>query len=40
MDHADELKLPSETLYEGKWLRLRQRGRWEYAERTHGDGMR
>lgn len=28
-----------ETLYEGKWLRLRQRGRWEYAERTHGDGM-
>jgi ADP-ribose pyrophosphatase len=39
MDHADELKLPSETLYEGKWLRLRQRGRWEYAERTHGDGM-
>ena len=39
MDHADELKLPPETLYEGKWLRLRQRGRWEYAERTHGDGM-
>ena len=39
MNHADELKLPSEILYEGKWLRLRQRGRWEYAERTHGDGM-
>jgi ADP-ribose pyrophosphatase len=39
MDHADELKLPSEILHEGKWLRLRQRGRWEYAERTHGDGM-
>lgn len=29
----------AETLYEGKWLRLRRRGRWEYAERTHGDGM-
>ena len=39
MDHAEELKLPPETLYEGKWLRLRRRGRWEYAERTHADGM-
>jgi ADP-ribose pyrophosphatase len=29
----------AETLYEGKWLRLRRRDRWEYAERTHGDGM-
>ncbi len=29
----------AETLYEGKWLRLRRRGRWEYAERTHGEGM-
>ncbi len=29
----------AETLYEGKWLRLVQRGRWEYAERTHGHGM-
>jgi ADP-ribose pyrophosphatase len=28
-----------ETLYEGKWLRLRRRGHWEFAERTHGDGM-
>ena len=27
------------TLYEGHWLRLRQRGHWEYAERTHGRGM-
>ena len=39
MDHAEDLKLPPETLYEGKWLRLRRRGRWEYAERTHADGM-
>ena len=30
---------PAETLYEGQWLRLRHRGRWEYAERTHGKGM-
>ena len=29
---------PAETLYEGQWLRLRHRGRWEYAERTHGKG--
>lgn len=28
-----------ETLYEGQWLRMLRRGRWEYAERTHGDGM-
>lgn len=28
-----------ETLYEGRWLRLRRRGTWEYAERTHGAGM-
>lgn len=30
---------PLETLYEGQWLRLRRRGKWEYAERTHGNGM-
>lgn len=30
---------PLETLYEGKWLRLRRRGRWEYVERTHAGGM-
>ena len=24
-----------ETLYEGAWLRLRRRGRWEYVERAH-----
>ncbi|MFD0739933.1 NUDIX hydrolase [Lysobacter koreensis] len=28
-----------ETLYEGQWLRMRRRGRWEFAERTHGNGM-
>lgn len=36
MDDMDE---PLETLFEGRWLRVRRRGRWEYAERTHGDGM-
>ncbi|RPE75509.1 NUDIX hydrolase [Vulcaniibacterium tengchongense] len=34
--HADA---DSEILYEGRWLRLRRRGTWEYAERVHGDGM-
>ena len=28
-----------ETLYEGRWLRLCKRGTWEYAERTHANGM-
>ena len=28
-----------ETLYDGQWLRMMRRGRWEYAERTHGNGM-
>jgi ADP-ribose pyrophosphatase len=30
---------PTETLYEGQWLRLVKRGKWESCERTHGDGM-
>lgn len=29
-----------ETVHEGKWLRMKRRGQWEYCERTHGrDGM-
>lgn len=28
-----------EVLYEGQWLRICRRGQWEYAERTHGNGM-
>ena len=36
---TDDRDAPLETLYEGRWLRLRQRGRWEYAERVHGGGM-
>ena len=27
------------TLYEGKWLRLRKQGTWEYAERTNDGGL-
>ena len=36
-DHA--CSATPEVLYEGQWLRMCRRGRWEYAERTHGDGM-
>ena len=37
MDTASE---DVELLYEGQWLRLVRRGRWESCERTHGgDGL-
>jgi ADP-ribose pyrophosphatase len=37
---ATESAEPLETLYEGDWLRLLRRGRWEYAERSHSaDGL-
>ena len=29
----------TETLHEGKWLRLRKQGQWEYAERTNEGGL-
>jgi len=29
---------PLQTLYEGRWLTLRKRGRWEYAERNNPAG--
>jgi ADP-ribose pyrophosphatase len=29
----------TKTLYEGKWLRMKKRGRWEYVERTNEGGM-
>ncbi|AWV08077.1 NUDIX hydrolase [Marilutibacter maris] len=35
----ESTQTPTETLYEGQWLRLSRRGRWEFAERTHGKGM-
>lgn len=38
MRHPDA-DAPREVLFDGRWLRLVQRGRWEYAERVHGGGM-
>jgi ADP-ribose pyrophosphatase len=29
---------PVETLHQGRWLSLRKRGRWEYAERNNSGG--
>jgi len=29
---------PAATAWEGRWLRIRTRGTWEYAERTHAEG--
>ena len=29
---------PTEVLYEGRWLRMKKRGRWEFAERTNPGG--
>ena len=38
MDQKDQ-ELPVETLYEGRWLRVKRRGRWEFVERTNAGGM-
>lgn len=43
MNHPDsripaDANAPVETLYAGKWLSLRKRGRWEYAERNNPGG--
>jgi ADP-ribose pyrophosphatase len=29
---------PAQVAWEGRWLRIRTRGTWEYAERTHAEG--
>jgi NUDIX domain. len=34
----DDASLPEETLYSGKWLTLKKRGRWEYASRNNPGG--
>jgi ADP-ribose pyrophosphatase len=34
----EDVDAPVETLYRGRWLTLRQRGRWEYAERNNPGG--
>ena len=31
----DAMRSEPETLYDGSWLRLSRRGRWEYVERSH-----
>lgn len=40
--HSDRLPpdadAPVETLHQGRWLSLRKRGRWEYAERNNSGG--
>jgi ADP-ribose pyrophosphatase len=42
MNHADrkpkDADAEPEMLYQGRWLSLRQRGRWEYAERNNPGG--
>ena len=35
----DDYDKPLEIIYDGQWLRMLRRGRWEYVERTHGKGM-
>lgn len=34
----EDADAPEETLHQGRWLRLRRRGRWEYAERNNPGG--
>ncbi len=38
-EHDDTPDDTPEILHEGQWLRMVRRGHWEYAERTHGNGM-
>jgi ADP-ribose pyrophosphatase len=37
--HHEAEDFPTEILYAGQWLRMMRRGHWEFAERTHGNGM-
>ncbi|MFN9966932.1 MAG: NUDIX hydrolase [Lysobacteraceae bacterium] len=40
MDHRQDDPAPTAvTAWEGRWLRIRTRGTWEYAERTHAEGQ-
>ena len=38
-DGSDGGEDVARTVWEGKWLRMRQQGRWEYVERTNDRGM-
>ena len=31
--------VPAKTVYEGRYLRMLERGSWEYVERTHASGL-
>ena len=36
---ADRDDAPARTVWEGKWLRMRKQGRWEFVERTNDRGL-
>ena len=36
---ASQAESPLETLFEGRWLRVKRRGHWEFVERTNAGGM-
>lgn len=41
IDHPrapDDVRAPVETLFQGRWLSMRRRGRWEYVERNNEGG--
>jgi ADP-ribose pyrophosphatase len=41
IDHPrapDDARAPVETLFKGRWLSMRRRGRWEYVERNNEGG--
>jgi ADP-ribose pyrophosphatase len=41
IDHPrapDDARAPVETLFQGRWLSMRRRGRWEYVERNNEGG--
>lgn len=37
MNHPEHTDAP--IAWEGRWLRIRTRGTWEFVERTHAEGM-
>lgn len=38
-DAVDRYDTPAQTVWEGKWLRMRKQGRWEFVERTNDRGL-
>src|SRR5687768_12641831 len=37
--HSSNKSAPPRIAYEGKYLRMVERGTWEYSERTHAGGL-